>query len=174
MIFCGSSSSNSTSGLVFECLCSPSCAYVQVANLNGGVTLTYLNAQSTSGYPLTGTFPWSVVVSILIPTTGVYQCLFETQGVVTSPNPPQVCPIEYQISDSTGYLALDNSVRIADILNGNNGYDVVIPLLTTAQVVVTTVPYLVQGTGRLSGAPCGGTWTIGGNFASNLRCLKTA
>jgi len=82
--------------------------------------------------------------------------------------------MEYQISDSTGYLALDQSLRYVDILNAPNAYNMQISLLTTAQIVVVSAPYLIQATARLPGNTCSGTFAIGGSFASNLRCLKTA
>jgi hypothetical protein len=100
--------------------------------------------------------------------------MFESTATVTSPNPPQVCGMEYQISDSTGYLPLDQSLRYVNVLNGASGYDVVISITTTAQIVVVSAPYLIQATARLPSAVCTGTYTIGGNYASNLRCLKTA
>lgn len=77
MVLCGMSSLNGNAGIIYECFCSPSCAWTQVANLNSAVT--WINGQTSGNVAINATTNvWTQLVQAVLPFVGVYQCTFDS------------------------------------------------------------------------------------------------
>jgi len=171
MILCSLGSLNGNAGVIYQCRCSPSCAWTEVASLQA--VLTWINGQSCNGNPWPAVpNVWTNVVSAILPAAGTYQCTFES--TFNYANTFEPCPIFYGITTITeSAFFLDNSMRQMDVAFSNT-YAVDTTVASTAQVVVSSPPttvYVTVGINTVGTTGCG-IWHE--TSCSNLRCLKTA
>jgi len=136
----------------------------------GGTTLTYVRGQNTSQILFSRTQNvWLAIVSVTLPSTGTWQCQFESEVIATQIS--ATCPIFYGISTSPSSAAfVDTSERSAWPTSTE-----IIPMLSTALVTVVSAPetlYVIAGIG--SGATNCAQFATSSPGASNLFCLKVA
>jgi hypothetical protein len=166
MIFCGTSSTESNSGIVYECLCSPTCAWTQVANLNTIPSLVWYNAQATPGITISSDVTFTTIMSLSLPLTGTYQCTYD--GSVYSATVGGTAALLYELAHVSG-TPLNNAERVV-YAQYPSGFQPVLPVFLSATVVVASAPYTIFIESVMTGPT--GSWNFFGYH--NLRCLKTA
>jgi len=174
MVLCDLPSLNNNVGLVYQCLCAPTCGWVQVANLNG-------QGPATIGYWQYGVAAfsnthqvWNTIMQLpSIPVVGYYSCIFEgsVSQYSTTISP---CPLEYGISSApaTG-LWIENSNRQVNVGPASGSYAPTVTIFTTAAVEVSTAPETIYVTAGINGAATGcANWQPNNDVAQTLRCLR--
>jgi hypothetical protein len=170
MVLCGISSTQQNAGIIYACMCSPTCGWVEVANL--AALLTWVNGYGSPMSINTTNQGWTDIASVVLPATGTYQCLFESIASWVEPAPS--CPLFYGItSASQSDSWVDNSEREVTISASFNPiFGNYVTIVTTAQVVVASAPqtwYVTAGLFGMTG--CGAYSTV---REATLRCLKTS
>jgi hypothetical protein len=170
MVLCGMSSTNGNMGIIYACMCSPGCSWVEVGNLAS--SLTWINGYGSPLSINTTHDGWTDIASVVLPATGTYQCFFETvvSWILVAPT----CPLFYGITATSQSSAwVDSSLREVTMdasfnpLVGN-----IVTIVTTAQVIVVSAPQTWYVTAGLFGVTGCGNYNT--NREATLRCLKTA
>jgi hypothetical protein len=174
MIFCNLGSTNDTSGIIYACVCSPSCGWVEVANLNGKVPFT---DEHCIGFNVDNTpNVWTDMCHLSLPRLGWYYCLAET--ILWQETNVQSCSLTYGLSSvSSTPTWMSNGDRIINLPANPNNTDPgdpqwSAPLLTTTVVEVTTAPeiiYFTAGVGNQS-AGCG-NWRTPDSQPATINCI---
>jgi hypothetical protein len=162
MVLCSLSSTNNNAGIVYECLCSPSCHWVAVANLNAAIT--WINGQTIGQIHINGTAGvYTTLVTAVLPSIGTYQCFFETSVFVCGPTPTQ--GLDFCISSTPSFFACQDSTFGTTILQTPAQINA---LALSAKVIVATAPQTIYVPATVSGNTLGYCTSS----ACNLRCLK--
>ncbi len=169
-MLCSLSSINSNAGVVYECLCAPTCNWVEVVNLNA--VLTWVRGQLLGGFTVNTTAgSWTTIVSVLLPSAGSYRCDFETTAGYTT-TASQACPLVYGMTLMPGSgILVDNSDHQVDYAPSTT-YLSAMSITTSALVIIGVGPQHVYVDMQELGASNCGTWF--GSDSANIACLKVA
>lgn len=170
MVLCSLASLNGNSGIIYECLCSPTCGWTQVGNLNTALIWINSGIPAFNGNINSTQNVWTDLTNVVAQAVGTYQCFFESQINWFGSLP--TCPLYYGITTISQTIgALDNSGRSMQFPSGST-QNTIATIVSTAQVIVTSAPTTIYATA--------GIWTAAtgcGNYhttsQSHLRCLKT-
>jgi hypothetical protein len=176
MVLCALPSTDGNAGIIYECLCSPACAWTEVANINGAVEYTDLHC---FGVAIDNTpNVWSNLCHVSLPKVGSYYCLAE--GNVQQTGTTQACPLTYGISRvSQSNVWISNSDRNLNLPPiPTNPTDPptqqwTASIITTALVLTTTAPtliYLTAGIGNQTVPGCG-DWDASSTAAMAINCI---
>jgi hypothetical protein len=173
MVLCSLPSEDGNAGIIYECICTPGCAWTQIANLNE--QLTFAGELQSGGPPFNNTQNvWNQLMHNDLGIPGTYTCQYE--GVVTYSQTVAGCPLFYGISSVPYSDAwIDHSLREANVAPITSGsYRPMVSIATTAVVVVSTAPetiYVTAGIGANATTGCN-TWNRSPALAMTLRCLR--
>lgn len=174
MVLCSLPSQNSNAGLVYQCICHPTCGWVQVANLNGPGPMVTSELKYGFNSFSNANGVWNTLMELNnLPMVGYYSCLFEGSvlQLSTSSSP---CPLYYGLSSAAGTNAwIENSDREVNVGPASGSYVPAISIFTTAAVEVSTAPeiiYAVVGIG--SGTTGCANWQPNGNVYMRITCIK--
>lgn len=172
MVLCALPSPNGNSGLIYECQCTPTCGWVEVADVNGPLTWYWYYRINNGDVYYDTTNLWTMVVYSIIYTPGTYWCTFE--GIITTDHTAYPCPLFYGMTSVAGTnLWLENSNREVNVSPMGGGHTPIVPIITTATVEVTTAPETVYvNAGIYHGASGCGLWRTVPQVGQTLRCLK--
>jgi len=173
MVLCALPSISGNAGKIYECQCSPTCAWTEVADLNGPLTF-YDTYEITPDQPYNTQHLWTTMVQLPINTPGEYWCTFE--GVITTDQTSYPCPLFYGISSVYNSNAwIENSNRQINVSPMNGIQTPTLPMITTADVYVTTAPETIYVTAGINNGVTGcGGWRNLAQVGQTLRCLKIA
>lgn len=169
MVVCSPASPDGNAGMVYECLCQPTCAWVHVATLNGELTWrwTWSNAASLSNIENI----WDNVNSVTLDALGIWYCTFE--GAFTSNGATATCPLTIGISIiSQSNIWAANSVRQINPGPAVGSYHPIASVITTSYVEASSSPetfYVTAGIGPHATGCAAYQVAAGGN---TLRCLQ--
>jgi len=172
MVLCDLPSLDSNVGIIYECLCKPTCGWVQVANLN--IPLVFYTSYETNPGPFNNShMVWNQIITLPILTVGRYTCIFE--GTVHCLKVGSACPMYYGISSvpfSDAWIqGSERSIALAS-LTGN--YVPIATVVTSANVHVTSAPESIYVTAGIeTGATgCADYSFESGSVGSTLQCLQ--
>jgi len=175
MILCSLASTDNNAGIIYECLCSPGCAWVEVADINGVVE--YAGGHCFN-YPLDNTpNVWSNLCSIPIPKVGDYFC--SVDGTVRQTATTQSCSLTYGISSvSESNVWIGNSDRILNLPPmptnpvGPPSQQWTAPIVTSTTIGITSVGEVIYVTAGIGNQTLGcGHWGGALNTPVTINCI---
>lgn len=175
MVLCSLASTDNTAGIIYECLCSPNCAWTEVANINGVVE--YVGGHCFN-FALSNTpNVWSNLCSVSLPKLGDYFC--SVDGSVRQTSTTQSCALTYGISSvSQSNAWISNSNRNLNLppmpTNPTNppSQQWTAPIITTATISATSAPEVIYVTAGIGNQPLGcGNWASILNTPVTINCI---
>jgi hypothetical protein len=175
MVLCNLGSADGNAGIIYACMCSPTCGWVEVGDINAMVP--YL-VRHCFGYSLSNTpNVWSDLCFLTFPSVGTYYCLAEgpVKQRVTAPS----CSLYYGLSRvASTNTWIHNSDRILNLppisthpADSDQWWSA--PMITSAYVVTSTSPQTIYFTAGIGNQTAGcGHWTSTLDQPVTINCLQ--